>query len=47
MQAEFDHESGGHFPAYEKPRELAGDLRKMFEKGGCAYGVVAGKDGYA
>ncbi|KAI9464699.1 Alpha/Beta hydrolase protein [Boletus coccyginus] len=47
MQAEFDHDSGGHFPAYEKPRELADDLRRMFEKGGCAYGVVAGKDGYA
>jgi len=44
--AEFEHDSGGHFPAHEKPNELAHDLRKMFGKGGGAYGVVAGKDGY-
>ncbi|EIN09293.1 alpha/beta-hydrolase [Punctularia strigosozonata HHB-11173 SS5] len=38
--------SGGHFAAHEKPEELATDLRKMFGKGGKAYGVVSGKDGY-
>ncbi|ESK82567.1 epoxide hydrolase [Moniliophthora roreri MCA 2997] len=41
------HEHGGHFAAHEKPAELVGDLRKMFGKGGPAYGVVPGKDGYA
>ena len=40
------HERGGHFAAYEVPEMLAGDLRKMFGKGGPAYGVVKGKDGY-
>ncbi|CCL99280.1 uncharacterized protein FIBRA_01295 [Fibroporia radiculosa] len=44
---EAEHESGGHFAAHEKPAELVGDLRKMFGKGGPAYGVVKGKDGYA
>ncbi|KAI9464666.1 Alpha/Beta hydrolase protein [Boletus coccyginus] len=44
--AEFEHDSGGHFPAYEKPNELAHDLRKMFGKGGATYSVVPGKDGY-
>ncbi len=28
------HESGGHFPAHEKPEELVADVRKMFGKGG-------------
>ncbi|KAJ7301612.1 Alpha/Beta hydrolase protein [Mycena albidolilacea] len=42
-----DHERGGHFAAYEKPEDLAGDLRKMFGRGGPAFGVVSGKDGYA
>ena len=41
------HEKGGHFAAFEQPDALAGDLRKMFGKGGPAYGVVPGKDGYA
>ncbi|KAF9260263.1 alpha/beta-hydrolase [Marasmius fiardii PR-910] len=41
------HEKGGHFAAYEVPELLVGDLRKMFGKGGPAYGVVSGKDGYA
>ncbi|KAF2665531.1 alpha/beta-hydrolase [Microthyrium microscopicum] len=39
-------ESGGHFAAWERPEKLAGDLRVMFGKGGGAYGVVAGRDGY-
>ncbi|KAG9313130.1 Alpha/Beta hydrolase protein [Chiua virens] len=44
--AEFEHDSGGHFAAYEKPDELTSDLRKMFGKGGGAYGAVPGKEGY-
>lgn len=43
---ESEHESGGHFAAYEKPEELAGDLRKMFGKGGGAYGVIKANTGY-
>jgi len=45
--AEFEHDNGGHFAAFERPNELANDLRKMFGKGGGAFGVVPGKDGYA
>jgi hypothetical protein len=41
-----EHEHGGHFAAYEQPIELVGDLRKMFGKGGRAYGVVKGQTGY-
>ncbi|KAL7279700.1 hypothetical protein ACG7TL_006107 [Trametes sanguinea] len=44
---ESEHEAGGHFAATEKPEALAQDLRRMFGKGGPAYGVVHGKDGYA
>ncbi|RDB19094.1 putative epoxide hydrolase [Hypsizygus marmoreus] len=44
---EAEHDSGGHFAAHEKPTELVGDLRKMFGKGGGAFGVVKGKNGYA
>ncbi|KAI0629888.1 alpha/beta-hydrolase [Trametes polyzona] len=44
---ESEHEEGGHFAAFEKPESLAGDLRKMFGKGGPAYGAVPGKDGFA
>ncbi|KAF5382510.1 hypothetical protein D9615_003064 [Tricholomella constricta] len=44
---ESEHESGGHFAAHEKPQELVGDLRKMFGRGGGAFGVVKGKHGYA
>ncbi|KAI0768969.1 alpha/beta-hydrolase [Trametes elegans] len=40
------HTKGGHFAAHEQPEELVGDVRKMFGKGGPAYGVVPGKDGY-
>jgi hypothetical protein len=42
-----EHDSGGHFAAHEKPEELVGDLRKMFGRGGPAFGVVPGKVGYA
>ncbi|KAJ7778823.1 Alpha/Beta hydrolase protein [Mycena maculata] len=41
-----EHESGGHFAAYEKPEELVDDLRKMFGKGGLTFGVVDGRSGY-
>jgi hypothetical protein len=41
-----EHEHGGHFSAHEQPLALASDVRKMFAKGGPAYGVVAGKTGY-
>ncbi|KAI0067120.1 alpha/beta-hydrolase [Artomyces pyxidatus] len=41
------HESGGHFAALERPDMLVSDVRKMFGRGGPAYGVVPGKDGYA
>ncbi|KAA1473721.1 alpha/beta-hydrolase [Dentipellis sp. KUC8613] len=41
-----EHPSGGHFAAHEKPEELVGDLRKMFGKGGPAFGIVPGKSGY-
>ncbi|KAJ7082968.1 Alpha/Beta hydrolase protein [Mycena epipterygia] len=44
---EADHKSGGHFAAYEQPEALADDLRKMFGKGGPAFGVVPGGSGYA
>jgi hypothetical protein len=40
------HAHGGHFAAHEQPIELVGDLRKMFGRGGPAYGVVKGKEGY-
>ncbi|KAG6901841.1 hypothetical protein C0995_007344 [Termitomyces sp. Mi166 len=43
---EAEHDEGGHFAAYEKPEILAGDLRKMFGKGGGAFGVVKDKNGY-
>lgn len=43
---ESDNESGGHFFATEKPNLLARDLKTMFGKGGGAYGVVRGKNGY-
>jgi hypothetical protein len=40
------HEKGGHFAAWERPDAIAGDLKKMFGKGGPCYGVVEGRDGY-
>jgi hypothetical protein len=43
---EAEHHSGGHFAAYERPNAIVQDLRKMFGKGGGAYGVVGCKDGY-
>lgn len=43
---ESDNDSGGHFFASEKPELLARDLKTMFGKGGGAFGVVAGRNGY-
>ena len=43
---EGSHERGGHFAAWECPDDIVGDLRKMFGKGGGAYGAVEGKGGY-
>ena len=43
---ESEHDKGGHFAAFEVPEKLAGDIRKMYAKGGPAYGVVARKTGY-
>ena len=39
-------EHGGHFAATEHPEFVARELRKMFGRGGGAYGCVEGKDGY-
>jgi len=41
-----EHPHGGHFAAHEQPSELVDDLRKMFGKGGPAFGVVKDHDGY-
>ncbi|KAJ7613427.1 Alpha/Beta hydrolase protein [Roridomyces roridus] len=41
-----EHERGGHFAAYERPVDVCGDLREMFGRGGPAFGVVKGRDGY-
>jgi hypothetical protein len=35
-----------HFYAHEHPELLVRDLKTMFGKGGGAFGVVRGKDGY-
>ena len=43
---ESEHDSGGHFAAYEKPEFLVDDLRKMFGKGGPAADVVPGHYGF-
>lgn len=40
------HERGGHYASHEQPDALVADVRKMFGKGGVAYGVVAGREGY-
>lgn len=44
---EKDHESGGHFAAWEKPNDIVGDLREMFGKCGGAFGVIKGATGYS
>ncbi|KAJ9668851.1 hypothetical protein H2201_001097 [Coniosporium apollinis] len=40
------YESGGHFAAWERPDAIVDDLRKMFGRGGGAFGVVGGCSGY-
>ena len=41
-----EYDKGGHFAAYERPDAIAHDLKTMFRKGGGAFGVVKGRDGY-
>jgi hypothetical protein len=41
-----EHEKGGHFAQHEVPEALVGDLRRMFGRGGPAFGVVPGQTGY-
>ncbi|KAK7999028.1 alpha/beta-hydrolase [Apiospora marii] len=36
------HPSGGHFPAWERPEDIAGDLREMFGRNGTAAVAVRG-----
>ncbi|ORY69756.1 microsomal epoxide hydrolase [Pseudomassariella vexata] len=43
---EKDHESGGHFAAFERPDDIVADVREMFGRGGGAYGVAKGVTGY-
>ncbi|VDB96279.1 unnamed protein product [Peniophora sp. CBMAI 1063] len=44
--AESEHPDGGHFAAHERPEALVDDVRKMFGRGGPAFAVVPGRDGY-
>jgi hypothetical protein len=39
-------DKGGHFAGWERPDAVAKGLCEVFGKGGGAYGVVKGKDGY-
>jgi hypothetical protein len=41
-----EHDKGGHFAQHEVPEALVGDLRRMFGRGGPAFGVVPGQTGY-
>ncbi|PGH15540.1 hypothetical protein AJ79_02322 [Helicocarpus griseus UAMH5409] len=41
-----ENEIGGHFYAHEHPELLVRDLRRMFGRGGGAFAVIPGKDGY-
>ncbi|KAF2401389.1 epoxide hydrolase 1 [Trichodelitschia bisporula] len=43
---ESEHESGGHFAAWEKPKAVAADLNAMLRKGGPCFGIVKGANGY-
>ena len=43
---ESEHESGGHFAAWERPDAIIKDLCTMFGEGGGAYGCVTGETGY-
>ena len=43
---EREHPNGGHFAAFEQPEALAEDVRTMFGRGGGAFDVVEGLNGY-
>lgn len=43
---ESNHDSGGHFAAWERPEVIIDDLRNMIQKSGPCYRFVPGKDGY-
>ncbi|KAI4870792.1 alpha/beta-hydrolase [Hypoxylon rubiginosum] len=43
---EKEHDSGGHFAAWERPDDIVADVREMFGKGGGAFNVVTGATGY-
>jgi hypothetical protein len=43
---ESDYDKGGHFAAWERPDAIAGDLQRMFGKGGPCFSIVPGKSGY-
>jgi hypothetical protein len=43
---EKEHNSSGHFAAFERPDALVEDLRTMFGKGGGAFGFVKRCTGY-
>ncbi|KIW76534.1 hypothetical protein Z517_11280 [Fonsecaea pedrosoi CBS 271.37] len=43
---EKEHDKGGHFAAWERSEDIVRDVREMFGRGGGAYGVVEGRDGY-
>ena len=43
---ESEYESGGHFAAWERPDAIAGDLKKMFGKGGGGFRCVEGQNGF-
>lgn len=40
------YDKGGHFAGWERPQDVADGLCEMFGKGGGAYGVVEGRNGY-
>lgn len=41
-----EYPRGGHFAAWEVPDLLVGDVREFFGKGGPAFGVVSGRNGF-
>ena len=43
---EKEHESGGHFAAWERPEDIVSDVREMFGRGGGAEGGGKGRRGY-
>jgi hypothetical protein len=43
---EADHDRGGHFAAWERPEDLARDLKTMFGRGGGAFACVKDKSGF-